>query len=91
MSGNSESRTPGKGAADWRLFEIKQQTVGGEPKVVGFNEPAGNYYKLGEGEELVQIQTADGMSRDTFIRKDSTDIPFEEWKEGYTDSGAEEV
>ena len=78
MPDNIEKRLPGEGLEDWQAFDLR---VDGEQKSVGFKDPDGNYYPLGEGEELVHIKKADDMGRDTFIRKDGTDIPFEEWKE----------
>lgn len=65
---------------DWQLFEQKIQIKNGGQKVVGFNAPDGKYYPLEEGEELVHIKTKDGKGRNTFVRKNGTDISFETWK-----------
>ena len=73
---------PGGPMPEWQLFEQKVHMVDGKQKVVGFNAPDGKYYPLGENEELVHIKSADGHGRDTFVRKDGQDIPFETWKEG---------
>lgn len=72
---------PGDPLPGWRLFEEKVHMVDGKQRVVGFNVPDRKYYPLGENEELVHTKSADGHSRDTFIRKDGQDTPFEIWKE----------
>ncbi|MDP4008475.1 MAG: hypothetical protein Q8P68_04770 [Candidatus Peregrinibacteria bacterium] len=72
---------PGGAMPEWQLFQEKIHLVDGKQKVVGFNDADGNYYPLAEGEELVHIKSADGVGRDTFIRKDGQTIPFETWKQ----------
>lgn len=67
---------------EWQLFEQKVHVVDGKQKVVGFTDPEGTYYPLEDGEELVHIKSENGMDRETFIRKDGREIPFETWKEG---------
>ncbi len=65
---------------DWQLFEVKIHTVDGKPKAVGFNAPDGKYYPLEADEELVHIKREDDRGRNTFIRKNGADVPFETWK-----------
>jgi len=69
---------PGGALPEWQLFQEKVHLVDGKQKVVGFNSPDGKYYPLAEGEELVHIKSESGSSRDTFIRKDGQEIPFDE-------------
>ena len=73
---------PGGALPQWQLFEQKVHLVDGKQKVVGFNAPDGKYCLLAEGEELVHIKSESGSGRNTFIRKNEQDIPFDEWKEG---------
>lgn len=78
---SQEQRGDSLGAMqDWQLFEQKIQIKDGEQKVVGFNAPDGKYYPLEEGEELVHIKSKDEKGRNTFIRKNGADVPFETWK-----------
>lgn len=68
--------------SEWELFRKDVRTVEGEQKVVGFYDHEGTYYPLEDGEELVHIKSESSADRETFIRKDGYDIPFETWKEG---------
>jgi len=72
---------PGGPLPEWQLFQEKIQTIDGNQKVVGFEAPDGHFYPLENGEELVHIKSEDGSKRETFIRTNGRDIPFETWKQ----------
>ena len=81
-----EKKLPGGPLADHYLFE--QRVEIGTNKPVGVRDPKGNYYRFGDGEQLVQTQRADSNVRGSFIRikKDdggTKDIPFETWVRDY--------
>lgn len=69
---------PGGALPESQLFQLKVR----DGKPIGFTAPDERYYPLQEGEELVQILNENKSARDTFIRKDGQDIPFETWKQG---------
>lgn len=69
---------PGGPLEESSLFEEK--VVGG--KTTGFRDPDGNSYFFNNGEELVHIKNSTG-GRNTFIRVNGEDIPFETWKSQY--------
>jgi|GEM_PF-2550786 len=73
---------PGGALPEWQLFEEKVHMIDGKQKTVGFNDPEGKYYRLEDDEQLVHIKSEDGAGRETFIRKNGQDIPFETWKQG---------
>lgn len=77
----TSTKLPGEPMKTWRQFLETVREVDGEPKVVGFHAPDGKYYALGKNEQLVHIQTGDGTDRNTFIRQNGQDIPFETWKQ----------
>lgn len=70
--------------SDWQLFHNKIEIGESGIRVVGFNDPKGDSYFLGEGEDLVVIPSYGDSEPEVFIRMpDKTMIPFKKWKNTY--------
>lgn len=76
---SSSPNLPGGPMPEWSRFNLRRDLA--TDTDIGFIDPQGSYFPLGEGETLVHISNDDTRDRDTFVQLGDTLTPFDTWKD----------